>query len=239
MKRSTRRLKKMTGAAIVALAVVLFGGIVTADKTGGSNQVRKIRVSQSAGKTIITVVGTRRPTYTAFKLSSPKRLVVDLANSHIKGVPSVLDKSTALVDGVAVSQFSTGGVPVARVMINFRKEAAYRVRVKGTTLVISLSGAPSQTAKKNLETTSSEVEMTAARAQAANAQEKLVEAVVEIDRMKALSADRKSQAQQARLEAQSAKAALAKARLEQDKRDELKSAGFEKATRRAAKKIAA
>ncbi len=238
MKRSTRRLNKLTGAAIVAVAVVLFAGIVTADKADGSNQIRKIQVSQSAGKTIITVVGTKRPTYTAIKLSSPRRLVVDLANSHIKGVPSVLDTSTALVDGVAVSQFSTGGVPVARVMINFRKEAAYRVKVKGKTLVISMSGSPSQAVEKNLETISSEVEMVAARAQAANAQEKWVEAVKEIDRMKALSADHKSQAQQARQEAQAAKAALEKARIEQDKRDELKRAGFEKATKQAAKKIA-
>ncbi len=238
MKPSTRRLNKMTRAAIVALAVVLFGGIVTADKGSGSNQVRKIQVGQSAGKTIITVVGTRRPTYTAFKLSSPKRLVVDLANSHIRGVPSVLDRSTALVDGVAVSQFSTGGVPVARVMINFKKEAAYRVKVKGKTLVISLSGAPSQAVENSPETNSSEVEMAVARAQAANTQEKLVEAVAEIDRMKTLSADHKSQAQQARQEAQAAKEALAKARLEQDKRDELKSSRFEKATRQTEKKIA-
>ncbi len=238
MKRSIQRLNKLARASIVALAVVLFAGIVTADKAGDSNQVRKIQVSQSAGKTIITVVGTKRPTYTAFKLSSPKRLVVDLANSNIKGVPSVLDKSTALVEGVAVSQFSTGGVPVARVMINFKKEAAYRVKVKGKTLVISMSGAPLQAVEENSKTTSDEIEMAAAKAQTVNAQEKLIEAIREIERMKALSAENNSQAQKARHEAQAAKAALEQARLEQDKRDELKKTKFEKATRQASKKIA-
>jgi Tfp pilus assembly protein PilF len=101
-----------------------------------------VRVGQHAGKTTITVIGSERPTYTAFKLSSPRRLVVDLANSQVRGVPSVVKTKTSLVDGVAVSQFTTGGVPVSRVMVNFSQEAAYRVKVSGNNLVITLTGGP-------------------------------------------------------------------------------------------------
>ena len=141
MRRSTS-LTRTARALFVGLAVALCAGAAVAGKGEGSNQIREIQVARSGGKTIVTVVGSERPTYTAFKLSSPRRLVVDLADSQARGVPSVVEAETDLVDGVAVSQFTSGGVPVSRVMVNFRKEAGYRVRADGSNLVIALSGSP-------------------------------------------------------------------------------------------------
>ncbi|MBN2341794.1 MAG: type IV pilus secretin PilQ [Deltaproteobacteria bacterium] len=142
MNKSRITQTRMLKALFVALVVVVCAGTTTAAAPKKMNTIHAVDVSQRGGQTVITVKGSSRPMYTAFKLSTPKRLVLDLANSSLKGVPALLEKSTNLVGGVAVSEFTTGKVRVSRVMINFKKEASYRVKVKGNSLVVTLSGGP-------------------------------------------------------------------------------------------------
>jgi type IV pilus assembly protein PilQ len=146
MNRSRITLNRFTKALFVAFVVAVCAGTTMAAAPDQMNQIHAVDVVQRGGQTIISVKGTSRPMYTAFKLSTPRRLVLDLANSSVKGVPSLLEKSTELVGGVAVSEFTTGKVKVSRVMVNFRKEASYRVKVKGNTLIVTLSGGPQKTA---------------------------------------------------------------------------------------------
>lgn len=142
MNRSRITLNSFAKALFVAFVVAVCAGTTMAAAPDQTNQIHAVDVVQRGGQTIISVKGTSRPMYTAFKLSTPRRLVLDLANSSVKGVPSLLEKSTELVGGVAVSEFTTGKVKVSRVMVNFRKEASYRVKVKGNTLIVTLSGGP-------------------------------------------------------------------------------------------------
>ena len=146
MNRSRITLNRFVKALFVAFVVAVCAGTTMAAAPDQMNQIHAVDVVQRGGQTIISVKGTSRPMYTAFKLSTPRRLVLDLANSSVKGVPTLLEKSTELVGGVAVSEFTTGKVKVSRVMVNFRKEASYRVKVKGNTLIVTLSGGPQKTA---------------------------------------------------------------------------------------------
>jgi type IV pilus assembly protein PilQ len=216
----------MARAISAALAVTLSTGVAGAE-SGGSNQIRAVDVSQNGEKTVIRVVGSHRPTYTAFKLSSPKRLVVDLADSRVRGVPSIVNASTSLIDGVAVSQFSTGGVPVSRIMVNFRREAAYRVRARGEDLLITLTGGGGTD-----EVTSGDAaESSEKRARAENraeieklraeAERKVAEARAEAERKVAA----------ARAEAERAQARLEEARVEMNDLREKSEARVESAER--------
>lgn len=189
----------MVRAFVIALAAVLCAGIAAAGGTG-SNQIKEIKVSQTANRTTVTVVGTSRPTYTAFKLSTPKRLVVDLANSSLKGVPSVVDAVTPLIDGVAVSEFSTGGVSVARVMVNFKKEAGYRVKVRGNDLVITMTGGPAEketASDKAVPDPKAEKEIAAAKAEAEQARAEAKAARTEAENAQARWAQAEARASEA------------------------------------------
>jgi len=231
MKRSTRSPGELARAVLIALAVVLGAGVSTAGEGSGSNQIKAIKVSQKANQTMITVVGSTRPTYTAFKLSTPQRLVVDLADSHVKGVPSVVDASTPLIDGVAVSEFSTGGVSVARVMVNFKAEAGYRVKVKGNDLVITMTGGPAPEEPADDRDAISAEEVAQARAAAeeakADAQKARAQAIAaktEADAARGEADMARSQASQARTEAEAARLLAQKAGAEatvaREKRDQ-------------------
>lgn len=208
MKTSTFSPGTLARALVIALVVALSAGVAAAGGGSGSNQIKQIKVSQKANRTTVTVVGTSRPTYTAFKLSTPKRLVVDLANSTVKGVPSVVDADTSLIDGVAVSEFSTGGVSVARVMVNFKKEAGYRVSARGNDLVITMTGGPSKgkaEAKVKDGPPSKE------------AIEKIAMARKEAELAKSEAAQARSEAAAAKSEASAAKGEAEKARAEAER----------------------
>ena len=182
MRLSTRTLTEVAITVIAALSLTLSAGFASA-KDGSANQIREIKVSQKAGQTTISVVGSVRPTFTAFKLSTPQRLVVDLANSQVKGVPSVIEAATDLVDGVAVSQYSTGGIQVSRVMVNFRKEAAYRVRAKGNKLIITMTGGPAKAGPAKVDSAQVEQEIARAKAEAkAEAEQEIAAARARADK---------------------------------------------------------
>jgi type IV pilus assembly protein PilQ len=208
MKRSTCSLGNWARAAMSLLLVALATSAVTADASGGANQIREVRIHQEGGQTIITVVGSAKPTFTAFKLSSPQRLVIDLANSRIKGVPSVQTAGTPLVDAVAVSEFSSGGVPISRVMVGFKIEAAYRVKTVGTSLQISLRGGPEVPAEPAIAGIDPAV-LEAARAEADAAQQKFSAAKAEADEAKRRLASVQTDAEAARAQLEAAKAELA------------------------------
>jgi type IV pilus assembly protein PilQ len=209
-KRKTK-LAKSIGALV---AVALWASMANAG-SGSSNKIRNVQISERGGKTIVTIEGSDRPSFTAFKLNSPSRLVIDIADSQVRGVPSVIDSTTGLVDGVAVSQYSVKGVPVSRVMINFAKDAAYRVRVKGNSLVASLSGSPgNSTARKG---GAEKTQVAEARAEAAEAKRLHEDAKSELLRLRAENAERRAEADKARREAEEAERNLAKARKENGK----------------------
>ncbi len=151
MIRSANKPKTcLAWASILGMALV-FSASTPRAETSSTNKIHNIKIVEQKGKTVVYVEGSERPSFTAFKLSSPKRLVIDLADSQIRGVPSVMDNQTHLIDGVAVSQYSVKGVPVSRVMINFKEDVAYRIRVKGKKLVASLSGSPGKKQSPNAE----------------------------------------------------------------------------------------
>ena len=208
MKRSTCSLGNLTRAAMGLLLIAFATTAATADAGGGANQIREVKIHQEGGQTIVTVVGSAKPTFTAFKLSSPKRLVVDLANSRIKGVPSVQTAGTPLVDAVAVSEFSSGGVPISRVMVGFKIEAAYRVRIVGTNLMISLRGGPQEAEEPAIAGVDPAV-LEAARAEADAAARKWSEAKAEADEAKRTLASVQADVEAARSQLDASKAELA------------------------------
>ncbi|MBN2803496.1 MAG: type IV pilus secretin PilQ [Deltaproteobacteria bacterium] len=149
MSKSRKKASKMVRVLFTVLTVLVAAGGLLAAPAAKTNQIHNIFVNEEGRTTVITVKGTVRPMYTAFKLSTPKRLVLDLANSKLKGVPALIDQKTGLIRGVAVSEFTSGNVSVSRIMVNFQNDAAYRVKVNGNNLVITLNGEPLKSSSKS------------------------------------------------------------------------------------------
>ena len=84
MTRSAHKPKTcLAGSILLAMTSVLSASTPRAE-AGSSNKIHNIKIQEQGGKTVVSVEGSKRPSFTAFKLSSPKRLVIDLADSQIQ-----------------------------------------------------------------------------------------------------------------------------------------------------------
>jgi len=266
MMRSPKTANKWARALMAMLGVAVCASYVMASTpTEASNRIRDIQVSQKGAQTVVTIVGSERPMYTAFKLASPRRLVIDLANSNINGVPAVSDRKTALIDGVAVSEFTSGKVRVSRVMIGFKDEAAYRVKVDGNNLVVVLNGEPSAAKPSAKQDSEQEISLSSAariaeieknasdeiarakqdagrevamvKAEAEEARNLWRQASAELNKIKAQSAQLESEIQRTSAEREAANQALKEALRKEEQSREALLKGASQADKKVAEKI--
>ena len=123
-----------------AAAAIAIPALAHAD--GAANHVRDVRIhADGAGATDIEVVGSGSPVYQARFDAAKKRLVVDISNSDVVGAPEAITGTHGLAGGVLTSTFPTvTGGTMTRVMINFARDATYRIRPDGSTLHVLLYG---------------------------------------------------------------------------------------------------
>src|SRR6185503_303784 len=76
----------------------------------------------------------------AFRMSAPRRVVVDVSGARLAGVPEVLDVDTAIVGGIGATEFRDEASRVARVLVNLRADATYRVGAQGNDVVVTITG---------------------------------------------------------------------------------------------------
>lgn len=133
-RSAVTRGKWMLAAAFVA---VLAGAEVSGAEL---NTLRDVAVSRTGSGAQVVVTGTRPPTFTVFRLSSPERLVVDLSSADATGIKGHHDGSGP-VAGVVASQFSDERASVGRVLLALDKASQYDVRADGNRVVISVDGA--------------------------------------------------------------------------------------------------
>ncbi|QSQ13534.1 type IV pilus secretin PilQ [Myxococcus landrumensis] len=139
-RSAVTRGKWMVAAAFVA---VLAGAEVSGAEL---NTLRDVAVSRTGSGAQVVVTGTRPPTFTVFRLSSPERLVVDLSSADATGIKGHHDGSGP-VAGVVASQFSDERASVGRVLLALDKASQYDVRADGNRVVISVDGAEAKLAE--------------------------------------------------------------------------------------------
>jgi type IV pilus assembly protein PilQ len=106
-----------------------------------ANHVRSVDVKESSGVTEIEVAATSAPSYNVRVESGGLRLVVDLANADLVKTQEPLTKQVGVVGGLLTQSFKNGGADVTRLTVSLTKTSAYRVRVEGNTLRITLKAA--------------------------------------------------------------------------------------------------
>lgn len=104
------------------------------------NRLTALDVRESATATEIVVTGTRAPKFAVFRLSQPERLVIDISSADAGAIAGHRPGAGA-VSGVVTSQFTDARSSVGRILVGMLEPAPYDVRVKGDSLIVSLSKA--------------------------------------------------------------------------------------------------
>ncbi|WP_309897044.1 type IV pilus secretin PilQ [Archangium sp.] len=128
---------------VTALLVAIVG---VGAEAAELNSLRDLKVVQTGAGAQVVVTGTRAPTFTVFRLSSPERLVVDLSSADATGIKGH-HGGQGPVSGVVASQFSDARASVGRVLVALSQAAQYDVRADGNRVIISVDGAPAAEAK--------------------------------------------------------------------------------------------
>src|SRR5436305_12247555 len=114
-----------------AAALVLCAAL-PAKAGAGANRVTAVEVDGPR----VVVHGTQKPDFSAFKLSQPARLVVDLSGADVTGAvaPAAVHKDG--IGGVTVAQFDEGSTKVGRIVVALDSDARYDVTAKGNDLIV-------------------------------------------------------------------------------------------------------
>ena len=84
------------------------------------NVVSKVTARAEGAKTIVTVHGSATPSFTAYRLERPSRVVVDLADGRVQSVDGPIDVDTWAVGQIGTAQYADENSRTARVMIGSR-----------------------------------------------------------------------------------------------------------------------
>jgi type IV pilus assembly protein PilQ len=130
-------------ARTVGLAASLVVGAVLATASLASAEVQavsQVEVQEEQGLTRIILRGARDPIYTAFMLSKPSRLLVDMPDVVFEGTSSPISVQNGVVGDVTLGAFGDPSVSpsVARVSIALLREVDYEVRPDADEVVVEI-----------------------------------------------------------------------------------------------------
>lgn len=124
----------------VALILFCFSLVVPASsKTLGVNRINTVRLTQRGQNTVVEIAGERAPNFTTFKQMTPRRVIVDVAECNLNGVPKSIDGDGKIVEGITTTQYGRAPHVMSRVIIRLSQEAEYKVTIRGGTLFVHLA----------------------------------------------------------------------------------------------------
>ncbi len=104
-----------------------------------SNRIHGVRVSSQGKATIVEITGERAPNFTTFKQDSPRRVIVDVAESDLGGVPGSIRGDGDIVSAVTTAQYGSPPHGISRFIIALKRAAEYRVTTQGGSLYVHIT----------------------------------------------------------------------------------------------------
>src|SRR5439155_18014185 len=155
---------RMSANSWIALGVVVSAMATSPPaRADGKNEVRAVTFDEDGGITRVHVRGAQTPTFTAYKLERPSRVVIDLPQARLaealRGHESaaVFTPGTWAVSTIAAQQLDDGAV---RVIVTLARPGRYDVKTDGTEVVVMVmprdpapkTASPEQLARLQAET---------------------------------------------------------------------------------------
>jgi hypothetical protein len=104
-----------------------------------SNRINGVRLTQQGSGVVVEIAGERAPNFTTFKQDKPRRVIVDVAECDLNGVPPRISGDGSLVERITTRQYGESPHSISRVVIQLRSEAEYKVTIRGGSLFVHLS----------------------------------------------------------------------------------------------------
>lgn len=134
------RLIPLLAAASMALVSTGFEG--SARAAGPTlNAISRIQVEEAPDRTVISIEGSRRPTFTVFKLTSPQRLFIDIVDADVSKLEPTMGVDNGVIDKVTAVQYDAEQSRVGRIVVVFERDASYDIKTVGEKLLVYVDGA--------------------------------------------------------------------------------------------------
>ena len=101
------------------------------------NRLKGISVEENTEGTLITIEGSGTPTFSAFRLQDPPRLLVDIAGAEVTGRQGTVEVYNGVVAQVGTIAFGSGDKKTVRVIVTFEKDSPLRRARRGSTVADS------------------------------------------------------------------------------------------------------
>ena len=103
------------------------------------NVISSIEIKDTGPEVVLSVNGSRKPSFTTFAMADPPRFVIDFSEAKFQGVPEETAGS-GIVKQVKALSYGSGASAIARVMIAFTAEVdPPAVEDSGNTLVVRVA----------------------------------------------------------------------------------------------------
>ncbi|MGA9521790.1 MAG: AMIN domain-containing protein [Myxococcaceae bacterium] len=115
------------------VAACLLPLLAAAQDRTGLNTISQVIVRPG----VVEIIGSSRPNFTTFTMANPHRLVIDISDAELKGVPAVIE-GQAMITGVKTASYGSGPGAIARVLIGFEREIDTDIIASGSTLRVKV-----------------------------------------------------------------------------------------------------
>lgn len=111
--------------------------------------INNITFDKSGDTAKVSIEGTGNITYTAFKLSEPFRLVIDMPDADIDKVKELIAVENGIISQITTAHYGKeqAGTKIGRVTIGLKNDADYKVDVQEGKLIVSLNASASKEVK--------------------------------------------------------------------------------------------
>jgi hypothetical protein len=106
------------GLSTIALAASLAAPALAVDL----NVISKVEVKNEGSAILVTIEGSRPPSFTTFSMADPPRFVIDISESQFQNVPEDVVVGDDTINLVKNLSYGSGETSIARVMIAFNRE---------------------------------------------------------------------------------------------------------------------
>ncbi len=211
--------KRNLWIATAALTAALASTSSRSAFADGKNEVRAVTFDEDGAVTRIHVRGATTPTFTAYKLERPSRIVIDMPQAQLAellrahdNAAATLTPGTWAVSNIAAQQLDDGGA-IVRVSITLARPGRYDVKTDGNEVLILVTArdpapktaSPEQLAAAQAQAHAADEAASKSRAEAATAKQQAATAQADAERLRKAALDQTQRAEAAQRAADDAK----------------------------------
>ncbi|ACL66034.1 conserved hypothetical protein [Anaeromyxobacter dehalogenans 2CP-1] len=121
------------------LAIALAAASAPRARAVDLNVITAVEVRDAGSSVVLSVKGSRKPSFTTFSMADPPRFVIDFSESRFEGVPEDVRVGDGTVKVVKNLSYGSDATSIARVMVAFEVEVAPPVlEESGGTLLVKV-----------------------------------------------------------------------------------------------------